>query len=115
MSFRRLSVVALAIPVSLLTAGASFSSARTAATPPSEPAPRASCVSSWNEARYRNFGYDHIVHLQNGCEREIECAVITDSNPTPVVVMVPGMGILEVLMFRGSPARIFRSEIECVE
>jgi hypothetical protein len=79
--------------------------------PAQEPAP--GCVLTWIEARYRNFGYDHLVHLKNQCGQVMSCSVTTSSNPTPIQVTLDPEQYLELLMFRGSPARTFTATVEC--
>jgi len=70
------------------------------------------CVEAWGESRYR-VGYDHIVHVKNLCEKSVLCAVSTNVNPTPEKVTVPSKEEVEVLTFRGSPARTFVPKVEC--
>jgi hypothetical protein len=70
-------------------------------------------VRYWTEARWRNYGYDHIVHLQNGCRHALRCAVSTDVAPRPVVVSLPSASQREVLTFLGSPARAFSASVAC--
>jgi hypothetical protein len=72
-----------------------------------------SCVAFWPEVRYRNYGYDHIVHLANRCDVPAHCRVSTDVNAKPVNVEVPAHDRLEVLTFRGSAAREFVPRVEC--
>jgi hypothetical protein len=71
------------------------------------------CVASWGEARYRNAGYDHIVHIQNRCEKTVLCRVTTNVNPDPVEGTVAPREEREVLTFRGSPAREFVPKVDC--
>jgi hypothetical protein len=71
------------------------------------------CLRAWPEARYRNYGYDHIVHISNECRTRAFCAVSTDVSPTPVEVQVPESGQLEVLTCRGCAARQFTPRLEC--
>jgi hypothetical protein len=70
------------------------------------------CVEAWGEVRYRS-GYDHIVHVRNGCEKPVLCAVSTNVNPDPQKVTVPPKEEIEVLTFRGSPAREFVPKVDC--
>jgi len=71
------------------------------------------CVSSWGESRYRNMGYDHIVHLRNGCQKTVLCRVTTNVNPDTVEgTLAPGEE-RELLTFRGSPAREFVPKVDC--
>ena len=71
------------------------------------------CIASWPEARYRNYGYDHIVHIANGCPAQAICSVSTDVSPNPIQVTVASHEELEVLTARGSPAREFTPRVEC--
>lgn len=71
------------------------------------------CIRFWPEARYGALGYNHIVHVQNGCDANAECRVSTDVNPQPVSVQVPGRKQVEVNTFLGSPAREFTPRVEC--
>ncbi len=74
---------------------------------------RPPCVEVWPEARYRNYGYDHIVHIANRCSAAALCQVSTDSNPRPWEATVPPREQVEILVFRGSPAREFRARADC--
>jgi hypothetical protein len=98
----------------LLAAG--VSSAWTDGLPTADPAPaedKPSCVEFWGEVLYRNFGYDHVVHLRGRCDVPASCRVWTDVNPQAVDVIVPVRERVEVLTFRGSPAREFTPYVEC--
>src|SRR5204863_312762 len=56
-----------------------------------------SCVEAWGESRYRNYGYDHVVHLRNRCEKAALCAVSTSVNPDPARVTLAPKEETEVL------------------
>jgi hypothetical protein len=71
------------------------------------------CVASWPEVRFRNYGYDHLVHLQSRCALRAFCDVASDVNPKPTRVVIRPREELEVLTFRGSPARQFTPKVEC--
>lgn len=71
------------------------------------------CVGFWTEVRYRNYGYDHVIHLDNRCELTAFCRVSSDVNPKPADVTVPPTAHVEVLSFRGSPARQFTPRVAC--
>jgi hypothetical protein len=71
------------------------------------------CISVEAEARYRNFGYDHIVHLASRCDADVSCTVSTDVAPAPIVVLVRPGARVEVLTFRGSPQRTFTPHVLC--
>lgn len=78
-------------------------------------APQNSCLSIWTEARYRAFGYDHVVHIQNGCTYDVVCVVSTNVNPDPVDVEVESGQHLEVLTYKASPWRTFTAKVTCTE
>ncbi len=72
-----------------------------------------SCVNVWTEARYVNYAYDHMVHLQNVCPDDHTCTVSTDVNPKAADVLVRAREHVEVLTYRGSPARTFVATVTC--
>jgi hypothetical protein len=76
-------------------------------------APKVTCVEVHAEARYRNYGYDHLVTVRNGCDRKAVCDVSTNVNPEPVRIEVPAGSAVEVLTFRGSPSREFTPRATC--
>lgn len=85
-----------------------------AVTPTAETAPKAAtCIEVHGSARYRNYGYDHVVVVRNGCDRKATCDVSTDVNPDPVRVELAPGAATEVLTFRGSPAREFSPRATC--
>jgi hypothetical protein len=71
------------------------------------------CVRSWPEVRYKNHGYDHIVHVGNDCRVKASCAVSSDVNPEPVQVIIQAGEQVEVVTTRGSPASEFTPRVEC--
>ena len=71
------------------------------------------CVEVRAEVRYGSMGYDHIVHLNNICEHAQICTVTTSVNPDPIEAAVPGHREIEVVTFRGSPAREFVPHVVC--
>jgi hypothetical protein len=76
--------------------------------------PAAACIKVRPEARYRGYGYNHIVHVADVCAAAAECDVSTDVNPQPTHVSVPPKGEVEVNTFMGSPARVFTPKVDCV-
>jgi hypothetical protein len=72
------------------------------------------CVQAWPEARYRNYGYDHIVHIFNGCKAQADCQLATNVAPDPIRVQLAPGEKKEVLTFRGSPASEFQVYARCV-
>jgi hypothetical protein len=71
------------------------------------------CITWWTEARYRPFGYDHIVHLKSACTRPADCTISTNVNPEVKRVLVPVAASVEVYTFLMSPAREFTAYVEC--
>jgi len=92
-------------------AGAPDTGAPDAGPTPAPDAP--SCIAWRSEARYRNYGYDHIVEIRNGCSAAAECQVTTNVAPEPVGVRVGAGQTVEVLTFRGSPASAFKARVRC--
>ena len=76
-------------------------------------AAKAACVTVRAEAPFRGSGYDHLVKLQNHCDRPVKCRVSSDVNPEPTEVTVSAQGRSEVLLWRGSPARTFKARVTC--
>jgi hypothetical protein len=75
--------------------------------------PTPACVHWWPEARYRPYGYDHIVHVQNACAFTAECVVSTDVNPAWTPATVPSRSEVEVITWVGSPASRFTAQVWC--
>jgi len=75
--------------------------------------PDVPCVRVWGEARYRGLGYEHVVHLENGCEKPMVCDVATSVNPEPQRVALAPSEATAVITFVGSPAREFVPRVEC--
>jgi hypothetical protein len=78
-----------------------------------EPAPLPACVKAWPEVRYRPFGYDHVVHIRNDCDRTADCTVTTDVNPDATRVSIPPGEEAEVVTWMGSPSREFTPTVAC--
>jgi len=75
--------------------------------------PSVCVVSHSTEARYRAYGYDHIVHLRNDCQRNARCTISTNVNPKRLKVRVNSGERIEVLTYRGSPSRVFSARVAC--
>lgn len=71
------------------------------------------CVRSWGEARYRGFGYHHVVHLANECDRTVACAVSTDVSPSPTNVSLKPDAHVQVVTRKSSPSRKFTPRVSC--
>ena len=72
------------------------------------------CASVTASARFKGYGYTHVVTLTNSCQRAVSCEVWTDADPTPHVTLQakPGKSA-EVITRNGSPASEVRAEKVC--
>jgi len=72
------------------------------------------CASVTASARFKGYGYTHVVTLSNSCQRAVSCEVWTDADPTPHVTLQakPGQSA-EVITRNGSPASEVRAEKLC--
>jgi hypothetical protein len=71
------------------------------------------CFKVRSEARYGAYGYDHLVEIENTCDKTLLCTVKTDVNPEPSQLTIPGKEKRTVVTFRGSPAREFKPDVRC--
>lgn len=71
------------------------------------------CIVVSGEARYGAYGYDHIVTVRNGCDRAATCSVTTSVNARAARVSVAAGASVDVVMWRGSPARDFAPRADC--
>jgi len=71
------------------------------------------CIEHSGEARYGAYGYDHLVHLRNGCDVSASCRVSTDVTPEEQQVEVASGARVTVVTRRGSPARAFTPRVAC--
>lgn len=71
-----------------------------------QPPPADSCAVARGTVRMEAYGYTHLVTLENGCTKAVECALWTNVDPEPrqVVQTAPGERV-EIITRRGSPAR----------
>lgn len=76
-----------------------------------KPAP--ACIKSWGEARARALGYDHVVVIENGCDKPASCVITTDVAPEPIQATVEAKKKVELTTFRSSPATAFKPKVEC--
>jgi hypothetical protein len=103
--------MALVLPVAVLLTGLMGTPTRPATAADGADVP--GCVRWRSEARYRAYGYDHLVTVYNGCEAPAVCTVTTNVNPDPIGVQIAPGKEAEVLTFRGSPAREFQARVRC--
>jgi hypothetical protein len=71
------------------------------------------CVAVRTEALYIVYGYDHHVHLTNGCDKAVRCEVTTSSNPDPTTVSLAKGEHQDIVMFRSSPASAVNAKVKC--
>ena len=72
-----------------------------------------SCIDYEGIARYRAYGYDHVVRVTNGCEKRARCQVWTSVTPEKHRVDLRPDETEEVLTRTGSPAREFTPHVSC--
>lgn len=71
------------------------------------------CVRWAAEARYRPYGYDHVVHIHNTCAAVADCVVRTNVNPEPIRATIAPNSKAEVVTWVGSPSREFTAQVSC--
>jgi hypothetical protein len=71
------------------------------------------CVKWWQQVVAAGFGYNHVVGIENGCDKPAACVVSTDVAPDPIRVTVAPKEKTELVTFRGSPASTFKAKVEC--
>ena len=72
------------------------------------------CASVSASARFKSYGYTHVITLTNSCQRAVSCEVWTDVDPSPHYTLQakPGKSA-EVITRNGSPASEVRAEKVC--
>jgi hypothetical protein len=71
------------------------------------------CVRWWGQTVHMGVGYNHVVGIENTCERTAVCSVSTDVAPDPIQATVSPKQKVELTTFRGSPSSVFRPKVEC--
>jgi hypothetical protein len=71
------------------------------------------CVKVRTEALYIAYGYDHHVHLTNGCDKAVRCEVTTSANPEPTTATLAAGEHKDIIMFKGSPASEVNAQVKC--
>lgn len=74
---------------------------------------RPECVRVEAIARWGADAYNHFVRVENGCDRRVRCSVSTDVNPDVQSIELAPNQSVEVITFRGSPAREFTPRVTC--
>lgn len=72
-----------------------------------------SCIDYSGYARYRAYGYDHIVRVHNGCDKQARCDVWTNVTPDKHHISLQPDDTQEVVTRVGSPARAFTPRVSC--
>jgi hypothetical protein len=91
-------------PLVILALGA-FAAAARAAMP--------ACV-RWSPLTVATgVGYNHVVEIENGCDKAAACVVSTDVAPDPIEATVPAREKIELVTFRGSPSYTFKAKVDC--
>ncbi len=78
---------------------------------PEKPLPE--CVSVEAFARYGAYGYDHVVTVNNDCDKTAQCEVSTDVAPEVIALTVRAHASESVVTYRGSPAYEFSAKVRC--
>ena len=71
------------------------------------------CIEVHAHAVHNSTGFDHVVSIANGCERDADCEVTTDVSPELIAVSVPASETRELVTFRGSPTHEFNARVKC--
>jgi hypothetical protein len=90
-----------------------LSTLRVGATRIAEERTEAPCILARTETPYRNYGYDHVVRLQNRCDAAVRCQVSSDVRSDPIDVGVEPRSQVEVVLWRASPVRMFHAKVDC--
>ena len=70
------------------------------------------CIRWWTQV-VSGMGHNHIVLIENNCDRPAACVVSTDVAPDPIQATVPAKQKVELTTFRGSPASTFKAKVDC--
>jgi hypothetical protein len=82
---------------------------------PSEapPVKNPTCIAYRGEAQWRDFGYNHVVVIDNNCDKDADCEAWTDVDPKRIPLKVEKGKSGLITTRRGSPARAFTPGVEC--
>jgi hypothetical protein len=78
---------------------------------PNAPFPK--CIDVHAYARYGAGAYDHIVRIDNGCDKDASCEIATDVSPEVITTDVPSKDYRELVTYRGSPSTEFHARVKC--
>jgi hypothetical protein len=71
------------------------------------------CIRWWSQVVSTGSGYNHVVGIENGCDKPVACVVSTDVAPDRIQATVPAKQKVELVTFRGSQASTFKPKVEC--
>jgi hypothetical protein len=71
------------------------------------------CVKWSGQTVATAVGYNHVVTIENGCDKTAACTVSTDVAPDPIHATVASKERTELVTFRGSPSYTFKPKVEC--
>jgi hypothetical protein len=71
------------------------------------------CIEVTPQALNRGYGYDHVVEIKNGCDKQAACIVKTKVLPDPIERTVAPGQTERVLMQRGAPSGAFTPDVTC--
>ena len=71
------------------------------------------CIEVKGTAVSTAYGYNHVIAITSKCDTAAKCTVSTNSNPEKQEVTVPPGKEVELVVFRGSPARTFTVDASC--
>jgi hypothetical protein len=113
MELRRLRIAVVSCLVCTWVLASSASADDDGEAPNKKPSDVSKCVKVRTEALYVAYGYDHHVHLTNGCDKAVRCEVTTSSNPEPTTAALAAGEHKDIVMFRGSPASAVNANVKC--
>ena len=102
-----------ALAAAALLAFGSVGAGTTAHADDRKPPSPSHCVKTRTEARYSGYGYDHVVHVTNGCDRKMRCAITTDVNREVITVTLAPSKTESLVTQKGSAAREFTARADC--
>jgi hypothetical protein len=93
-----------ATALTILTLGATAATVR-AENPP--------CITWRSQVVLALVGHNHVVVIENGCNKPATCVVSTDVAPDPIQATVPAKQKVELVTFRGSSSSTFKAKVDC--
>lgn len=97
----------------LLVSGVALAAGTALGQPSAAIGDRPDCVTAVGRVVNTGFGFNHSVHVSNGCSFAVDCHVSTDVNPhVNDIHLAPGAST-DVATFLGSPASTFVPNVVC--